>query len=49
MKKVIALICPWCGTRIRDPRSPACSRGPFCATEQANHEALMERIRKDDK
>jgi hypothetical protein len=45
MKKSEPKVCEWCGTRIRGDKT-TCSRGPFCATEQAEHEALMERIRK---
>lgn len=34
--------CPWCGTAYR--KRAGCPRGPACAAEQANHEALTERI-----
>ena len=45
-KKVREKRCEWCGAKIV---RTACPRGPFCATEQRNHEELMARINKKGK
>lgn len=38
--------CSWCGTKIT---RETCPRGPFCATEERNHDELMKRIDKQRK
>jgi len=41
--------CSWCGCKARKPDQKTCPRGPVCSKEEANHEALMERIREEGK
>lgn len=47
MKKKTPKTCSWCGTALRGRAD--CPRGPACRQEQANHDALEERIKKGAK